>query len=138
MEFSEIYDRYGFCGLLRVSLFAYPRYCHYYFGDYYDDAYLTTGIYPWFDSQRLHTWYDPLYEHDRWRNQRSEPRWEERERDEYNRRRADKDVRPARTYREQEARLTKLPEPQRRTLQVAQAITAVVASRATPPPWSVR
>jgi hypothetical protein len=98
-------------GLLRVNLFAYPRYSHYYFGDYYDDAYLRIGIYPWFDSQRLHTWYDPIYEHDRWRNRRSEPRWEERERGKYNRRRADKDLRPARTYREQKSRLVKLREP---------------------------
>ena len=73
-------------GLLTASLFAYPRYSHYYFGDYYDDAYLRLGIYPWFDSRRLHTWYDPIYEHDRWQNRRSEPRWEERERDEYSQR----------------------------------------------------
>ena len=119
-------------GLLRASLFAYPRYSHYYFGDYYDDAYLSIGIYPWFDSQRLHTWYDPIYEHDRWQNQRSEPRWEERERNDYSRRRADRDLRPARTYLEQEVRLAKLPEPQRRTFQVAQPMAAVVANRATP------
>ena len=116
-------------GLLRASLFAYPRYSHYYFGDYYDDSYVSIGIFPWFDSRRLHTWYDPVYEHDRWQNQRSEPRWEERERSDYNRRRADKDLRPARTYREQESRLAKLPEPQRRALQVAQPIAAAAASR---------
>jgi hypothetical protein len=119
-------------GLLRVDLFAYPRYSHYYFGDYYDHAYLSTGIYPWFDSHRLHTWYDPIYEHDRWCNQRSEPRWEERRRDEYNRRRTVRDLRPARTYRDQEHRLAKLPEPQRRTFQVAQPITVAVARRGTP------
>jgi hypothetical protein len=119
-------------GLLRVNLFAYPRYSHYYFGDYYDDVYLRIGIYPWFDSQRLHTWYDPIYEHDRWRNQRSEPRWEERERDEYNRRRADKDLRPARTYREQESRLAKLPAPQRQAFEVAQPMAIAVTSRKTP------
>jgi len=101
-------------------------------GDYYDDAYLRIGIYPWFDSQRLHTWYDPLYEHDRWRNQRSEPRWEKRERDEYNRRRADKDLRPAWTYREQESRLAKLPEPQRRAYQFVQPMTVAVTRRETP------
>jgi hypothetical protein len=116
-------------GLLRTSLFAYPRYSHYYFGDYYDDAYLRLGIYPWFDSQRLHTWYDPIYEHDRWQSRRSEPRWEQRERDTYNRRRADRDLRPARTYREQESRMAKLPEPQRRALQVARPMAVAIASR---------
>ena len=138
---ASVYGRSGFSyspsividvGLLRVNLFAYPRYSHYYFGDYYDDAYLRIGIYPWFESERLHTWYDPIYEHDRWRNRRTEPRWEERERDEYDRRRADKDLRPARTYREKESRLAKLPEPQRRAFQVAQPLTVAVASRETP------
>jgi hypothetical protein len=119
-------------GLLRVNLFAYPRYSHYYFGDYYDDAYLSVGIYPWFDSRRLHSWYDPVHEYDRWQNRRSEPRWEKRERDEYDRRRADKDLRPARTYHEQESRLARLPEPQRRAFQVAQPITVAVTRRETP------
>ena len=119
-------------GLLRVSLFAYPRYCHYFFGDYYDDAYLSIGIYPWFDSRRIHSWYDPVFEHDRWRHQRSEPRWEEHGRDDYNRRRADKDLRPARTFHEQESRLSRLPEPQRRALQVTQRLTVAAASRETP------
>ncbi len=118
-------------GLLRVSLFAYPRYCHYYFGDYYDDAYLRIGIFPWFDSQRLHTWYDPIYEHDRWQHQRAEPQWAERERSEYNRRRADKDLRPARTFREQESRTAKLPEPQRRAFQVTQPMSVAIARRET-------
>ena len=118
-------------GLLRVSLFAYPRYSHYFFGDYYDDAYLRIGIYPWFDSRRNHSWYDPIFEHDRWRHQRSEPRWEEHARDDYDRRRADKDLRPARTFREQEFRLAKMPEPQRRAFQVAQPVTVAVASRTT-------
>ena len=137
----SVYGRAGFSyspsvvidiGLLRASLFAYPRYCHYYFGDYYDDAYLSIGIFPWFDSRRHHSWYDPIYENDRWRHQRSEPRWEEHERDHYNQFRADRNLRPARTFREQESRLAKLPEPQRRALQVAQPLSAAVANRKTP------
>jgi hypothetical protein len=119
-------------GLLRVSLFAYPLYSHYYFGDYYDDAYLSIGIYPWFDCHRLHTWYDPVYEHDRWRNQRSEPRWEQHEREGYTRRRGDRDLRPARTFREQEARLAKMPEPQRRAMQLTQPIAVAAAQHDKP------
>jgi len=117
---------------LRVNLFVYPRYSHYYFGDYYDDAYVRVGIYPRFESARRHTYYDPIYLHDRWRNQRTEPRWEDRQRQEYDRRRDDRDLRPARTYREQEARLAKMPEPQRRGRQMAQPLTVAVASRETP------
>ena len=137
----SVYERAGFSyspsividiGMLQVSLFTYPRYSHYYFGDYYDDAYLRIGIYPRFESERSHTWYDPIYEYDRWQNRRTEPRWEEHERHEYDLRRADKDLRPARTYREMETRLAKLPEPQRRDLQMARPLTAVVAAKATP------
>ena len=119
-------------GLLQISLFAYPRYHHYYFGDYYDNAYLSIGIYPWFDSQRYHTWYDPVYEHSRWRYRRSEPRWDERQRHEYDRRRDNRDLRPARTFREQEYRVARLPETQRQALQVTQPITAIAARREKP------
>lgn len=137
----SVYGRSGFTyspsiaiavDALRVNLFVYPRYSHYYFGDYYDDAYVRVGIYPRFESARRHTYYDPIYVQDRWRNQRTEPRWEERQRQEYDRRRDDRDLRPARTYREQEARLAKMPEPQRRAQRVAQPLTAVVTSRETP------
>jgi len=138
----SVYSRVGFSyspnividiGVLRLSLFTCPRYCHYYFGDYYDDAYLRVGIYPWFESERIHTWYDPIYVHDRWRTHRDEPQWEEHERHEYDLRRDNKDLRPPRTYREMETRQARLPEPQRKNLQVAQTLTAVVAaSKATP------
>ncbi len=114
-------------GLLRLSLFAYPRYCHYFFGDYYDDVYLSVGIYPRFDSHRVRTWHDPVYEHDRWRNHRDRDRWERHERDEYTRRRDDRNLRPSRTFREQESRLAELPEPQRRALRVTQPISVAAA-----------
>ncbi|MEI8205315.1 MAG: hypothetical protein WCG03_00390 [Kiritimatiellales bacterium] len=108
-------------GLLRVSLFTYPRYCHYYFGDYYDSAYLSIGIFPRFDSHRHHIWYDPVYEHDRWCH-RSDSRWEEHERNEYRRRCDDKDLRPAHTFREQESRRIRLSEPQRQASQLVRPI----------------
>jgi hypothetical protein len=120
-------------GLLRFSLFTRPRYCHYYFGDYYDDAYLSVGIYPWFECERFHTWYDPIYVHDRWRHHKTEPQWAEHERHDYQLRRDNKDLRPPRTYHEMETREARLPEPQRRNLQVARPLAAVVAaSKETP------
>ena len=117
-------------GLLQVSLFAYPRYCHYYFGDYYDSVYLSIGIFPWFESRRYHTWYDPIYEHGRWRHH-AEPRWEEHERDEYRRRCDDRNLRPAHTFHEQESRLARLPEPQRHTSQLVQSLEVSVSRRNT-------
>jgi hypothetical protein len=115
-------------GMLRLSLFTYPRYCHYYFGDYYDDVYLRVGIYPRFECERFHTWYDPIYVHDRWRNHKTDPQWEEHERHEYDLRRDNKDLRPPRTYHEMETREARLPEPQRRNLRMAQPLTDVVAA----------
>ena len=44
-------------------------------GDYYGDAYLSIVIYPRYEVERNHTWYDPIYVYDRWRH-RNEPRWE--------------------------------------------------------------
>jgi hypothetical protein len=137
----SVYTRAGFSyspsivldvGVLQVSLFTYPRYSHYYFGDYYDDAYLRIGIFPRFESEGSHTWYDPIYEYDRWQNRRTDPRWEENERHQYDLRRADKTLRPPRTYREMTARQAKLPEPQRRDLQMARPLSTVAANKATP------
>ena len=119
-------------GLLQVSLFSYPRYCHYYFGDYYDSVYLRIGIFPWFESHRHHIWYDPVYEHARWHH-RSDSRWEEHERDEYRHRCDDKNLRPAHTFREQESRGAKLSEPQRQASQLVRPIgeTAVTGRKSS-------
>ena len=137
---TPIYERPGFTfsssiaidiGMFQFSLFTYPRYCHYYFGDYFDDSYIGIGIYPWFECEQRHTWYDPFYEHDRWRFHRTDPRWEENQRAEYDHRRADKDLRPPRTYHEMETRLAKLPEPQRRNFQIAEPMNRFVADKKT-------
>ena len=136
----NVYGRAGFSyspsividvGMLQVNLFTCPRYSHYYFGDYYDDDYLRVGIYPWFESERHHLWYDPIYQHNRWHYSQKEPRWEERERHEYDLRLADRDLRPARTYHEMEVRLARLPEPQQKTVRMAQPLTALVADKTT-------
>jgi hypothetical protein len=118
-------------GNLEFGLFTYPRYSHYYFGDYYDNAYISIGIFPWFECERRHTWYDPIYVHDRWRHQRNEPRWEEHEREEYEHRRNDRDLRPPRTYREMERRVALLPEAKRRDIQIARPINVAIHDKTT-------
>ncbi|HVT88920.1 MAG TPA: hypothetical protein VHD56_08720 [Tepidisphaeraceae bacterium] len=118
-------------GLMTDHLFVSPRSCHYYFGDYYDDAYISVGIYPWFDRVHVRAWYDPIYEYDRWHFRRTEPRWEERERRDYEQLRANRDLRPPRTFREMETRLAKAPEPQRKNIQVAQTINNIVVNENT-------
>jgi len=119
-------------GVLSASLFACPRYAHYYFGDYYDDAYARIGIYPWFDCVRIGTWYDPVFVYSRWDHCRTDPRWEERERHAFTLRHDHMDLRPPRTYREQEARVAHLPDPERREHQMTRPLSTVVA---TPTPF---
>ncbi|HWR81738.1 MAG TPA: hypothetical protein VN285_00390 [Candidatus Deferrimicrobium sp.] len=118
-------------GVLTLHLFTYPRYTHYYFGDYYDDAYLNIGIFPRYEVEQRHTWYDPTYVYDRWHH-RDEPRWEDNQRHEYDLRHADRDLRPPRTYDEMETRQTKdLPAQQRNDYRMAAPLTVVVASKKT-------
>jgi hypothetical protein len=116
-------------GVLQVSLFDCPRYSHYYFGDYYDDVYRTRGIYPRFESPRSHIWYDPLFVHDAWRNRHDDPMWVDHQRQDFDRRRADVTLRPARTYREMETRVTRAPEPQRHAIETARPLSEVARTR---------
>jgi hypothetical protein len=118
-------------GAFQFSWFSYPRYRHYYFGDYYDDMYVTIGIFPRYECERRHRWYDPIYYHDKWKHHKDKPRWIEYERHEYDRRRNDRDLRPPRTYRELETRLSKMPEAKRREIRVAEPITTVVREKKT-------
>jgi hypothetical protein len=117
---------------LEAGLFTRPRYNHYYFGDYYDSGYISIGIFPWFEFEQRHTWYDPIYAHARWRHHQREPRWVQHNRQEYERRRSDRSLRPPRTYREMESRASTMSEPRRRNFEIAAPITRVVASRTTP------
>ncbi|HCE43913.1 MAG TPA: hypothetical protein DET40_10230 [Lentisphaeria bacterium] len=119
-------------GLLKVNLFTCPRYSHYYFGDYYDDIYMRVGIYPRFEGGRRYSCYDPVFEHDKWRGRLQDPRWEDHERRDYELRRDNRELRPSVTYREQESRISKLQELQRKKVQVAQPISTVVHEKKTP------
>jgi len=119
-------------GVLTANLFIYPRYGHYYFGDYYDDAYRTRGIYPQFERERIHTWYDPIYTYDRWHHGRTDKRWEENQRREYDQRRSDKNLRPAHTYREMESRAANMPNTQRRDFELAKPLKTIVQRKSSP------
>lgn len=125
---SVVYTRPGYryslgitvdLGLLNVNLFCYPRYSHYYFGDYYDDAFIRVGIFPCFESVRRHIWYDPIYQYDRWHSRDSH--WDEHARHSYELRRDYRDLRPPRSYHEQESRMSKMPENQRDNFQIVRS-----------------
>jgi hypothetical protein len=137
----HVYERPGFSyslsvavdiGNLEFGLFTCPRYSHYYFGDYYDNVYIGIGIFPWYECRTRHFWYDPIYEHDRWRHHKVDRDWDEHERHEYDRRRDDKGLRTPRTYRDMEQRLDKMPEAKRKDIRIAKTMDKVVADKKAP------
>jgi hypothetical protein len=77
-----------------ASLFVGPSCGDYYFGDYYDPAYLTAGYQPWCRYGPRH--YDPLYGYYRW-SHRDNPGWLRGIDGTYAGRRAGDLPRPART-----------------------------------------
>jgi len=119
-------------GMLRLNLFVYPRYRHYYFGDYYDDAYVRLGILPWFKCQTVHTWYDPLFVYDRWHFGRSDPHWAANQARGFELRRSNRDLRPARTYAELQVQMARLPSNRRPERPLVESVTRYAASQHTP------
>jgi hypothetical protein len=119
-------------GMLRLNLFVYPRYRHYYFGDYYDDAYGRLGILPWFKCQTVHTWYDPLFVYDRWHFRQTDPHWAANQARGYDLRRSNRDLRPARTFTELRAQMTRLPANRRPERPLVESVKTYAASQHTP------
>ena len=78
------------------QLFVRPSYRHYYFGDYYDSRYESSGFFASFSYQSSRYGYDPIYAHRRWENRRDRD-WDRRDRDAFAYRRATIDARPPRT-----------------------------------------
>jgi hypothetical protein len=118
-------------GMLRLNLFVYPQYRHYYFGDYYDDAYARFGIVPWFKCQTIHTWYDPLFVYDRWHFRQTEPHWAVNQARGFELRRSNRDLRPARTYVELQAQMARLPEKRRPERPLVESVKTYAASQNT-------
>ena len=119
-------------GNLEFSLFSYPSYCHYYFGDYYSDLYIGIGIYPWFDFETYHSWYDPIFVHDRWRYRGTIPHWGEHIRHEYALRRDDRNLRPPRTYRDLERRISNIPVRQRSNYRMVEPLKNQIERKDAP------
>ena len=119
-------------GNLQFSLFSYPRYCHYYFGDFYDDFYVGLGIYPWYECGTRHLWYDPIFTYDRWHYRRTSPQWSDHLRHEYALRRADSSLRPPRTYRELEAQFSKTPARQQSNSRMVEPLQSYAKSKDAP------
>lgn len=78
-------------------LFLRPRYCHYYFGDYYAPSYINRGFYATYDYHRNRRGYDPIYVYERW-NHRDDRRWDRNLRERYERLRERESDRPPHTW----------------------------------------
>lgn len=83
--------------ILSDYLFLRPRYSHYYFGDYYDPRYESSGFFATFTFHTSRRGYDPFYTYSRWRH-RDERDWERRYRTAYEYRRTHEDARPPRRW----------------------------------------
>jgi len=94
-------------GAFSISLFARPAYCHYYFGDYYDDRYVAWGIRPWFYYSSPRFGYDPLYTYYRWYHVEhlGERQWDDHLRGWHEYYRGHPDMRPPHTLAEERALL---------------------------------
>jgi hypothetical protein len=116
---------------LMLNLFISPRRHHYYYGDYYGAEYSREGYRPWYEVRDHHDWYDPIYVHQRWEH-RDDHQWGEHQREGYDRRRDNKDLRPARTYEAMRTQSAHLPEKDRREVQLARPMREVVSEKTTP------
>ncbi len=96
-------------GVLSFSLFSRPSYSHYYFGDYYDDRYVSLGIRPWYYYQTARRGYDPLFSYYSWYhvNRMHEPMWEKNLVGWHDYYRVHPDMRPPHTFEAQQALLAR-------------------------------
>jgi hypothetical protein len=116
---------------LTVDLFVSPEHRHYYFGDYYDDAYYRAGFHPWYEARDHRDWYDPIFVHAQWKH-RDDPKWYQGKQAAYQHVRDDKAIRPARTYEAMKAQVAHLPPNERKEVPLARPMKEVVADKATP------
>jgi len=84
--------------VLSDYLFVWPSRHQYCFGDYYADANLRLGIYPWFAFHRSRFGYDPLFAYASWHHGRRDERWVAAQQERYWRLRENESARPSRTF----------------------------------------
>jgi hypothetical protein len=112
---------------LTLNLFISPEHRHYYFGDYYGDA----GFHPWYESRDHRDWYDPIFVHAQWKHH-DDAKWFQGRQADYEHRRDDKSLRPARTYAAMQAQVARMPEKDRKQVIFARPMKEVVSDKTTP------
>jgi hypothetical protein len=81
------------------ALFVRTNYCHYYFGDFFEDSYVGLGFVPWFDFRFGRSAYDPNFVY--YRHRFGDRGWEKNLRDYYAGRFQGDIARPPRTLAQQ-------------------------------------
>lgn len=114
-------------GAVALHLFARPICYHYYFGDYYAPVYERWGFYPWFAAHRYRYYhYDPLFVYCRWYYHRHDPRWEVHLRGWHRYFRDHEDLRPPRTFSQQQMLNEQLKSRRDLEAQVARTVVSTV------------
>jgi hypothetical protein len=111
---------------LVAHLFVCPGYSHYYVGDYYDATWEQRGIYPRGEAASVHTCYDPVYVHATWFHHDDLAGWRQKEQQTVATLRSHPELRPARTYSEQQTRVARLPAAQRQAATMGRTLSATI------------
>ncbi len=117
-------------GLFNDCLFARPRFCHYYYGDYFAPQYATLGFRPWCSvglnigvrGGGVGFGYDPLFVYYNWSNSRRNPNWLAQTRRHFDQLRDNPAARPPHTFVAQQQLLAKADPARRNDLALASTI----------------
>jgi hypothetical protein len=119
-------------GALTAHFFSRPRYDHYYFGDYYGKEYSQRGIRPWFEVSKGHRVSDPIFVYQKWQNRHTNPTWSDKIRRDFELRKERVELRPARTYAQQQAVTHRLPDRDRTTVIIGQPLNDFRSNKNAP------
>ena len=109
-------------------LFLRPGYGHYYYGDYYGSNYATAGYSPWFSFNSSRYGYDPFYAQQQWLN-RQDRGWNQNIQTNFQNLRANENLRPPRTWADQNTRLASAGNVNGQNIAIATSLDELAKSK---------
>jgi hypothetical protein len=109
-------------------LFLRPGYGHYYYGDFYGSNYATAGYSPWFSFNSSRYGYDPFYAQQQWLH-RQDRGWNQNLQANFQQLRANENLRPPRTWADQNLRLASAGNVNSQNLTIATSLDALAKSK---------
>jgi len=109
-------------------LFLRPGYGHYYYGDFYGSNYATAGYSPWFSFNSSRYGYDPFYAQQRWLH-RQDRGWDQNLQANFQSLRANENLRPPRTWADQNTRLATSGNVNGQNFAIATSLDALARSK---------